>query len=418
MSRQPPPRAERPDITGPAAAREPSLAVRRTVPWFRRRRFLLSFTPVASLAVAGLIALFVFADLLLPFKKLVTFHGSMGAQAHFFEDERIRELLLRHHMRVDPPIRQGSIAAATGDLDSLDLDFVFTSGQPAAERLIELRSAAGEYRNLHRPFVSALVLATNRDYAETLRAKGVAMRQDTPGFDRPYYYTLNMGGFLDLVRDEQSWDDLNGPAHGVISGNRVLAQTPNVCESNSGETYVGLVSYAVHGTAPRDEPEAAAFGTNIKPLIDPQGLASIAPETYFLEDGRLTAPIIVLYEHQYLAHQLEHRERSGELDDDRVLLYPDTASQTHPLFVALNENADRLGRLLITDPDLRGRAVGLGFRVIPTRGASGEELSQHLAERGVPEPSSGNDTRAVLPDWDLLEKMTDVVGRCEPVVPQ
>lgn len=411
MSRQPPTRGERPDVPG-----EPSLAVRRTVPWFRRRRFLLSFVPVVAFALAGLIALSVFAEPLLPFKELVTFRGSMGAQARFFEDEQIRELLLRHHIRVEPPIRQGSIAAATGDLDSLD--FVFASGQPAAERLIDRRGGTGEYYSLHRPFVSALVLATYRDYAETLRAQGVATPQDTPGSDQPdYYYTLNMEAFLDRVRKEQSWDDLNGLAHGVINGNQVLAHTPNVCESNSGETYAGLISYVVHDRVPGSEQEATDFGTDIKPLIESQGLESIAPETYFGEDGRQAAPIIVLYEHQYLAHQLDNLERSGELDSDRVLLYPDAASQTHPLFVALNDNAARLGRLLITEPDLRRRAVGLGFGVLPTAGTSGEELSRYLAERGVPVPSPGSDTQARLPNWRLLEKMAEAVGGC-PRMPE
>jgi hypothetical protein len=120
-------------------ASEPSLAVRRPLPWFLLRRFLRSFTPVAALAVAGLVALFVSANLTLPFEKLVTFNGSMGAQAYFFEDGRVREMLLRHHMRVNV-IRQGSIAAVTGDLESLD--FVFPSGQPAAELLVERRRTA------------------------------------------------------------------------------------------------------------------------------------------------------------------------------------------------------------------------------------------------------------------------------------
>lgn len=360
-----------------------------------------------ALAVVGFGALVKSADLRLPFQTLVTFNGSMGAQTHFFEDERVRDLLLRHHMRVDVN-RQGSVAAATGDPDSLGLDFVFTSGQYAADVLIKRRDAAPEYHKLYRPFVSSIVLATYRDYAETLSAVGVATPQDTPGFDRPYYYNLNMGAFLGLVRDGRSWNDLNGPAHGVVNGNQVLAQTPDLCESNSGGTYIGMVSYAVHGRAPRDEQEAASFGVEIKPLIDPQGIPLPAPETYFGADGRRNAPISVLYEHQYLARQLDHLERSGELDGDRVLLYPDTASQTYPLFVALNENADRLGRLLITDQELRGRAVERGFGVISLNGAYGAELPQYLAERRVPEPPSGNDTKAVLPAVPLLTKMFSV----------
>lgn len=415
MSRKPHPQEERLDIAAPAA-REPSLTVRRPVPWFLRRQFLRQFTPVASLAIVGFVALFVSVNLRLPFEKLVRLEGSMGAQAHFVDDERVRELLLRHHMRVDV-VRQGSIAAVTGDLDSLD--FVFASGQPAAERLVERRRTTGEYYSLKRVFVSPIVLATYREYAETLRAAGIATQQIAPGFDRPYYYNLDMAGFLDLVRTEKSWNDLNGRAHGVINNNQVLAQTPNVCESNSGGTYVGLVSYVVHGRAPSDEEEAADFATKIKPLINRQGLNVIAPETYFLPDGRQNAPITVLYEHQYLAHQLSHRERTGELNDDLVLLYPDTAFLTQALFIALNDDADRLGELLRTDPDLGNRALELGLQPVNPYGAARtEQLSEHLAEQGVPEPSSGSDTRAVLPEGPLLDKMISVVGDCPPVGPQ
>ncbi|MGH3697390.1 MAG: hypothetical protein ACRDRX_25975 [Pseudonocardiaceae bacterium] len=389
-------------------ASEPGLTVRHPVPWFLRRRFLRSFTPVASLAVVGLVALFMSANLGLPFEKLVTFHGSMGAQSHYFEDGRVRELLLRHHIRVNV-IRQGSIAAVTGDLGSLD--FVFPSGQSAAEILVERRRTAGEYYSVKRPFVSHLVLATYRDYAETLRGAGVATPQDTPGFDRPYYYNLDMTGFLDLVAAKKSWDDLNGRAHGVINGNPVLAQTTDVCGSNGSSTYVGLVSYVAHGRAPTTEEEAAGFATKIKPLLD-QGLAPPTPEIYFLEDGRLIAPIIVLYEHQYLAYQLHRRE----LDGDRVLLYPNAAVKTQPLFVALNRDADQLGRLLDTDPELRGRALELGLQVLdPTRDASSDQLSMFLAKRHVPVPSPGSDTRAVLPKVPQLRKMLSVF--CPSVMP-
>jgi len=396
-------------------ASEPSLAVRpRPTPFFLRRRFLRPFAPVASLAVGGLVALLVSANLLLPFERLVTLEGTMGAMAHFFNDERVRELLLRHHMRVEV-IRQGSRDGATGDLGSLD--FAFPSGQPAADLTVQRRRAEGKYYSQHRPFVSPIVLATYREYAETLRAAGVATPQVNPHFDRPYHYNLDMVGFLGLVRAEKSWDDLNGRAHGVTNGNKVLAQTPDVCTSNSGATYFGLVSYVVHGRVPTTEEEATDFATEIKPLLDDQGLPLPAPEIYFLPEGRQTAPITVLYEHQYLADQLGHREQSGKLDDDRVLLHPNTAFQNQPQFVALNEDANRLGRLLITDPELRRRALELGLRVLdPGRGTSSEQLSTFLAERGVPVPSPGSDTRAVLPDMPLLEKMISV--SCPPVVPK
>lgn len=403
-----PPQGERPDTADPADTPEPRLTVRQRRPWFLRRRFLQSFAPVVFLALAGLVALLVSTNLRLPFEKLITFDASMGSKADFFHEERVGELLLQHHMRVRV-IREGSCDG----IDNLDsFDFIFPSGQPCAALAAEWRRAEGKFHSEHRPFISPIVLATYRSYAETLRAAGVAKPQTTPGFDRPYYYTLDMDGFLTLVLAEKSWADLNGPTYGVINNNKVLARTTNLCRTNSAATYVGLVSYAVHDRVPRDEEEAVGFATTIESLLD-QGLPLSTPEIYFLPEGPQTAPIVVLYEHQYLAHQLDQLEQHGKRDDFRVLLHPDPTFQTQPQLVALNKEADRLGRLLMTDPDLRKRALELGLRVIdPSKADYSGELTKLLAERGMPAPSLDDLTPAVLPDVPRLQTMTDFVGRC------
>jgi len=413
------PRGERLDMAAPAATQEPSLAVRpRPAPFFLRRRFLRQFMPVASLAVVGLVALLVSANLLLPFERLVTLEGAGGSKAKFLDDQQVRELLLRHHIRVQVT-RLGSRGAAA-DLDSLD--FIFSSGQPAAELVTQQRREAGKYASAKRPFVSPIVLATYRDYAETLRAAGISSPQATPGFDQPYYYDLDVGRFLALVRAQRTWDDLDIRAQGFTNGNTVLAQTTNVCGSNSAATYLGLVSYLTRGGVPTTEQDAANLAAEIKPLLRSQGLpVGLAPaDLYFVPEGRQIAPIIVLYEHQYLAHQLRHRDRFDELDGDRVLLYPSTGLQTEPTLVALNEAADRLGGLLSTDDGLRRRALELGFRVLdPNLESSSEQLPRFLAGQGVPEPSTAaSDTRALLPDTPLLETMISVVGDCPPGVPE
>lgn len=430
MSRQPPshaepsPEREQSEIAGRADAAEPSLAVRpRYAQFFRRRWFLRQFVPVAFLAVLGLVGLVTLpVDPPPRTPPLITLTGSMGSKSDFFKDERVRELLLQHHFQVNV-IRKGTADAATGELDSLD--FILASGQPTAELLIERGRLAGENYPVHRVFVSPIVLATYRDYAETLRAAGVATPQVTPGFDQSYYYTLDMAGFLDLVHDKKSWKDLNSHMYGIDNTNQVIAHTPSVCQSNTGASYLGLVSYVVHGRVPNSNEEATAFATEVKDRINPQGMPLIAPEIYWLPDGRQRAPIIVFYEHQYLARQLLNlRKPSGQLDGDRVLLYPAPASPAEAVFVAFNEDADRLGRLLLIDPDLRKRAVELGLQAFDPDGRDSEQLPQHLTEQGMPLPSRylakpglSSDTQALTPDLPKLKKMIDTVVECPTVVP-
>lgn len=393
---------------------EPRLAVRPLpVAWFLRRRFLRMFVPVASLAVVGLVALYLFASLLLPFERVVTLEGGMGSKAEFFEDRRVQELLVGHHMRVHVT-RQGSRELATGDLSLFD--FVFPSGQPSAEvikgRLRKDHQGYGE----NNPFISPIVLATYREYAEALVSNKVA----TPLAHisgQPYIYKLDMNKFLALGSSGTSWNQLE--RNKITSENVILAQTGSVCEDNATDTYLGLVSYVfehkdkLRGALPSDNDEANRFANDIKPLLRAQGLPLNDPwGTYLALNGRQIAPIVVVYEHQYLAHQLEQLKQSHNLDSDRVLLYPDRVFETQPEFIPLKEPAKPLGILLENNRDLRRRAVELGFQV------SGQKsLSEFLAEQHAPEPPTDIKTRAMLPDISLLETMIEVVGSC-PQVPK
>jgi hypothetical protein len=158
----------------------------------------------------------------------------------------------------------------------------------------------------------------------------------------------------------------------------------------------------------------------IKPLLRDQGLATIGPDKlYFAPEGRETAPVVVIYEHQYLSYQLRSMERYGSLDSERVLLYPRPGFMTEPELIALNSNGDHLGELITNDPDLRRRALELGFRVLDRTGTdTSDQLSKFLTERAVPVPSErASYTEAVLPEVPLLERMISVVGGCPPIGP-
>jgi hypothetical protein len=299
-------------------------------------------------------------------------------------------------------------------------DVVFPSGQPAADLISRERARANRPVLLYRPFVSPIVLATYRDYAEVLRREGVATRLPGSG-SRPMYYTLDMRKFLDLARGKRKrvqrdpengyrWDEIDRKVH-VRNGNKILAQTSDICEANSAGTYLGLVAFVEHGNdAPDSEAEAVQLARKIKPLLVEQGLpSSERAETYLSPDGQSIAPISVIYEHQF-----GHQEAKGATDDERVLLYPSTRFVTEPQLVALTGDGARLGELVSKDRELQHRAMELGFRARnATGGASGDELTRFLTERQIPVPTtSSDDTRAVLPSLPLLEKMIEIVGDC------
>jgi hypothetical protein len=137
--------------------------------------------------------------------------------------------------------------------------------------------------------------------------------------------------------------------------------------------------------------------------------------TYISPEGKSRGPVVVVYEHQYLAYQLDRLARTGEPDIERVLLYPREESLTDPEFIALKQGpADQLAELLATDPALRNRMKELGYRVFDDTDTVGtEQLFQHLYKHGLQVPRRDELTRALLPNLDLLERLIDTAaGGC------
>ncbi|MFF4043956.1 hypothetical protein [Streptomyces sp. NPDC001816] len=375
--------------------------------------------PRAVAAATALCALVVFVQghVALPFTRIVTIEAKMASKSDYFEDPEVQRLLIRHGFRVHVT-RMGSRGIAAQNYD--DYDVVFPSGQPAADLITRKRASEGRPATTYRPFVSPIVLGTYREYAETLQEARIAEPlPGTPSGAEPLYYSLDMKKFLDATAHNERWESLGISRHGIHNGNKVLAQSSDICESNSGGTYLGLVSYVWnHDDIPQDTQEAKSFAERIKHLLNDQGMPSGEKnETYVSAEGKSISPIAVIYEHQFLAHQIATQAGTGHVDGERVLLYPSTRFVTEPQFIALTSQGDRLGRLVSTDPALQRRAMELGFRV---RAADSESTSDALTgflhEHHIQAPVlSADDTKAVLPRLDLLEQMIEVVGDCDPV---
>ncbi|MFC9429420.1 hypothetical protein [Streptomyces sp. NPDC056987] len=381
-----------------------------------RSRSVRSFVAALAFPVAGLIALTAGGHLLFPFERITTLEGKIASKSEFFEDGEVQRILMQRGIRVHIT-KMGSREIATTSFDGYD--FAFPSGQPAAEIIKTGRRDA--YAKGHRPFVSPIVLATYREYAETLREYGLARPRQISGSDRdsPLYYTLDMKGFLELSARGKTWDQIGiGRNRRTTNGNRILAQTSNICDANHAGTYLGLVAFVRNGnTVPTSDAEADRVAGMIKPTLVSQGLPSEQMfKTYEVPEGKGVAPIVVVYEHQYFAYQIRHRQQAGKADPERVLLYPSTQVLTEPEYIALTPKGDRLGELLATDEQLQRRAMELGFRVLDSSGrATSTELYRFLADRGVPAPAPvANDTKATLPSLPLLERMISRVGECPP----
>jgi hypothetical protein len=197
----------------------------------------------------------------------------------------------------------------------------------------------------------------------------------------------------------------------------VLARTPGVCRANSAATYLGLLAFVKNGGIPPvNEADVDRLAAQLQPLIIATGIPE--PDlfqAYVTPDGKSKGPVVVVYEHQFLAHQIEYQRRTGKQDLERVLLYPEEEFQTDPEFISLKAGgADQLAELLANDPALRERMLELGYRVLDgdrdTVGAT--QLFDYLTARDIPVPRRADYTRAEIPHLDLLERMIRAVDRC------
>ncbi|WP_309485430.1 hypothetical protein [Streptomyces sp. WELS2] len=421
----------RSDSDRPRSSREPRLKVGAPAVAPVRRSAVRRLLPRAVAVATALCAIVVLVQghAALPFQRIVTIEAKMASKADFFEDPEVRRLLVRHGYRVHLT-RMGSRGIATQRYDGYDI--VFPSGQPAADLITSRRAAEGHPATTYRPFVSPIVLGTYREYAETLREAGIATPlPGVPAGAKPMYYSLDMRKFLGASAAGRRWDDLGTDRrgrrvgigrYGIHNGNKVLAQTSDICQANSAGTYLGLVSYVWnHEDIPQTPAEATRFAERVRLLLNDQGMPSSEKnETYVSAEGKSISPIAVIYEHQFLAHQIATRSATGHVDAERVLLYPSARFVTEPQLIALTPRGDALGDLITRDPALQRRAMELGFRVRDAQGgsATSDALTRFLTGRGIQAPVlSDDDTKAVLPRLDLLERMIETVGDCPPAAP-
>ncbi|GGZ11136.1 hypothetical protein [Streptomyces poonensis] len=416
----------------PTHFQEPRLATRRG----GRLRVPGHVLVASAAALAGLLALTITGNTLRPFDRIVTIEAKMASKSDFFRDPEVQRLLLREHgIRVDVH-RLGSRGIATHSFAGMDV--VFPSGQPAAKLVLDQQKRSVRSS---RPFVTPLVLGTFRDYAKTLERAGVAVPQPA-GNGETLYYDLDMRKFQNLLdgvdgprgagdgsgRTADTW---NGIGFDDISSHsnsgRVLVRTSDVCESNAAGTYLSILAFVANGnrtpgtentsSAQSAGDRVTALAERIRPFINLQGMwADEQADSYLSDLGESIAPISLIYEHQYLAHQIAYQDKHGEQDTERVLLYPSPYALTEPQLISLTEKGDRLVEVMDNDDRLRERAVELGFRVR----AKGEDdtrkqLDAYLSGHGIQVPAENPDrTKVFEPDLDVLEQIINHVGNCPP----
>jgi len=142
-------------------------------------------------------------------------------------------------------VTAGSRQIATS-VDLTDVDFVFPSSSPAAEKIKRETKASTVYA----PFYSPMAIATFKPIVELLTSAGMAS-QDSAGT-----WHLDVEAYLAAVDAGTRWTDLPGAADSYPSSRSLLISSTDIRQSNSAAMYLSMASYVANDDSIVSSPAA------------------------------------------------------------------------------------------------------------------------------------------------------------------
>lgn len=300
------------------------------------------------------------------------------------QDPRFVDALAKKGMRVKAE-KVGSREIASRDIKGYDCGF--PSGAPAAIAL----QAKSRAKQIYPTFFTPMGIASWEALVPTLRAEG-ALRQDGGA------YVVDMKVLLGLMEKGARWRDLkNNSAY--ITGKSVLVNTTSLSSSNSATMYLALASYVANGGNVVDSAEQS---DRVEPLMRSifhrQGLqeaSSSGPFEDYTTMGMGKAPMVMVYESQFLEYQAKRTEPNPGM----ALFYPQPTIYTKHVVVPFTEAGARFGELLASDPELQSIAASYGYRT-----SDPALFAAFLKARKLTAPAVLVDV-VDPPSFDVLERM-------------
>lgn len=325
-----------------------------------------------------------------PGSKLTQLHGVIGSEKRaYFEDPDVVARLEELGYSVSVTTAGSRQIATTTDI--AEQDFVFPSSAPATQKVRE----QGSGYSVDFPFFTPMAVASWKPIADLLVAEGVVSEHNGA-------YTLDVNTYMDLARSGKRWRDL-GEAY--PSPRNVQIRSTDIRTSNSAAMYLSLLAWEVAERDPERRDDVGYLIDEIAPFFTAQGYSeasSSGPFTDYLSQGMGAAPMVMVYEAQFLGEQMRPNSR---IRDDMVLLHLSPTVLANHGIVGVSESGKELGRLLANDPQLQQLAARHGFRP-----ANSGSLAQELEDRGLDAPS-GYVNSIDPPSYDRLEQLIDGVGQ-------
>jgi len=351
-----------------------------------RRTLSVTFAVVLAAGVAAAIVWDRFGG----GKDPVVVRGVIGSEkGPFFADPAVRAEFRKQGLDVQVD------AVGSWQMTSVKLGeyaFAFPASAPAAERIQRQRETTKAYA----PFYSPMVVATFTPVAELLARPGTGIARRAPDG----HWVFDMKAYLAASAKGLRWNQI--PDSGAYpSPNAVLVSTTQPRDSNSAAMYAAVVSELANGEAVVADD---AQRQKVQPAVDAQFVkqgylerTSEQPFESYLANGLNYKPLVWAYEAQFLGRV---NAADPGMTADKVLAYPEPTVLSKHTLVPFDANGDKVGNLLMTNPELARLAARHGFRTADARAFAAANPAAPPTLASVVDP----------PAYQVLQAMLDAVA--------
>ncbi|MGI6229996.1 MAG: hypothetical protein ACOYJL_03675 [Tractidigestivibacter sp.] len=288
-------------------------------------------------------------------EEAVTVNGYLGGEKiSLFEDSEFQSLAADAGLIVDYK-KAGSYSMMTSD--QTGMDYLFPSSQAAAA----YGSAQGiEPTSSDIVLNSPIVVYTYRDVADALVASGIISKDGD-------VYLMDVSAAVDAMLSDKTWADLGyTDGYGEF---RIDSTDPTA--SNSGNEWAALLASVMNGGSPATVESVQRDGESLRKVFAKSGWMETSSEdsfNQFLTLGKGSKPMMVGYESQILDFAVNDPDTYAQVKDELVICYTTPTVWSTHVFMALDENGERLHDLLKSDEVQRLAWERHGFRGASLRG--------------------------------------------------
>jgi hypothetical protein len=277
--------------------------------------------------------------------------------------------------------------------DLKTFDVAYPAGAPAAVKISQTTGS----RRLFTSFYTPMAVASWKQLIPVLERSGVVARKDGS------WFIVDMAKLVGMMEKGTRWKDLpDNTAYPV--GKSLLVTSTDVRKSNSGGMYLSLAAYIANGNNVVDnDTDADKIGDQMVSLFSRQGFqesSSAGPFEDYTAMGIGKAPLVMIYEQQFLEYALAH----PNLNPDMVLLYPAPTILSKHTIVALTDAGARFAQVMTTNEKVTSIAHRYGFRT-----QDNTELFSLTDQHKLAIPHTLVDV-IDPPSYDILERL---IGRID-----